>query len=54
MDIVDRLKNRNTPYGYLELLDAAAKEIIELRARLEIGCAPTLGPDYDVKVILPK
>jgi hypothetical protein len=33
-DIVERLRNRNTPYGWLELADKAAEEIERLRAAL--------------------
>ncbi len=32
-DIVERLRNRNTPYGTLELMDKAADEIERLRQK---------------------
>ena len=38
MDIVERLRVRNVPYGWLELADKAADEIGRLRAALK-------GPD---------
>ena len=35
MDIVERLRKRNTPFGSVELFDAAAAEIERLRAALK-------------------
>jgi hypothetical protein len=47
VDIVERLRVRNTPAGYLALFEDAADEIGRLRAALtEIACFDDVGANY--------
>ena len=52
IDIVERLRVRNVPYGYLELMDKAAAEIDRLRAACKNALEAITDDNDEIAAVL--